>query len=591
MRDEVLARTALPWGEHCTECVWPTCYTTCDLYTPREDGACRQFIDGMVRLDHAEGTNPYVLKIRFKPWAKLWTVGNLDLQPPSRVHVRERLNIVIGAIGRTAPLPAALRPRVLSKLNYIRRRSAEAARATEHPADVFMIECYNPHAHVIDLTLSIRTAFGNAQVFQHLIPVPPGYTRAEVAVSEISRAVDLKKPFEVEIVPNGSEDTALYFGLMDFVELRSRRDVPHGSQAGLQHAKKWKCLVWDLDNTLWDGTLVEDGPERLRIRPRAVEVVKEADRRGILQSIASKNSHDEAMNVLRRAGLDQYFLHPQIVWRPKSDGISRIAKLLNIGIDTLAFVDDQPFERAEVTSVLPQVDVIDAAEIDRILQRPELDVPVTADGARRRLLYREQEVRQAALESAGGDYMEFLKACQLKVGIKPLDASNLRRVYELAQRTNQLNFSGNRYGEDQLRQMMSSSRFATYVIECSDRFGDYGIVGFAIVDTTAPRLLDLMFSCRVQGKRVEHAVLGYLIREFHAGGAHEFHANYRRTAKNAPGGQVFHEIGFEVVAETDGVSSLLFPIGRSVPQDGVIEIVLERSPRLEGSRVSQGSHA
>ena len=83
-RDQLVVRTTLPCGEHCTECVWPTCYTTCELYSPRTDGACRQFVDGMVRIDHKEGLSPYLLKLRFKGWAKLWTVGNLHLRPLSK---------------------------------------------------------------------------------------------------------------------------------------------------------------------------------------------------------------------------------------------------------------------------------------------------------------------------------------------------------------------------------------------------------------------------------------------------------------------------------------------------------------------------
>src|SRR5438034_7135400 len=93
--DRIAARTILPWGEHCTECVWPTCYTTCELYTPRQDGACRLFVDGMVRVDHKDGLSPYLLKIRFKQWGKLWTVGNLQLQPLEKAGAHERFNIMV----------------------------------------------------------------------------------------------------------------------------------------------------------------------------------------------------------------------------------------------------------------------------------------------------------------------------------------------------------------------------------------------------------------------------------------------------------------------------------------------------------------
>src|SRR5437763_161601 len=97
-RGQVVARTTLPWSEHCTECVWPICYTTCELYSPRMDGACRQFTDGMVRIDHKGGLSPYLLKLRFKGWAKLWTVGNLHLRPLPEADSHERLNIAIGAV-------------------------------------------------------------------------------------------------------------------------------------------------------------------------------------------------------------------------------------------------------------------------------------------------------------------------------------------------------------------------------------------------------------------------------------------------------------------------------------------------------------
>src|ERR1700737_3498511 len=134
-RDRIVASTILPWGEHCTECVWPTCYTTCELYSPRMDGACRQFIDGMVRIDHADGLSPYLLKLRFKGWAKLWTVGNLQLQPLSKAATQERLNMAVGAVGRNVPLPASVKPRLLQKINYLRRRSAENAQPTKTVPD------------------------------------------------------------------------------------------------------------------------------------------------------------------------------------------------------------------------------------------------------------------------------------------------------------------------------------------------------------------------------------------------------------------------------------------------------------------------
>jgi FkbH-like protein len=568
IRDRIVARTVLPWGEHCTECAWPTCYTTCDLYSPKEDGNCRLFVDGMVRIDNNEGPSPYLLKIRFKRWGKLWTVGNLHLQSIRRAALRERFNMGVGAIARNLPVSAPIKPRLLRKVSYLRRRSAENSLPTAAVPDCFLLECYNPSADDVALRLTVRSLQMDARPFQTLVVVSPGYARSTVAFSDISQAVDLRQPFEVEIVPNGGENTVLYFGLMDFVktrvEPRTGVSVPDGAT--------WKCIVWDLDNTLWDGVLIEDGPEALRIRQEAVEVIRQTDQRGILHSIASKNDHADAMRVLASAGLDEYFLHPQIMWRPKSESIAEIARLLNIGVDAVAFVDDQPFEREEVKGSLAQVAVIDAAHCGSLLARPECSVPVTAESRNRRAMYREQERRQSALECHHGDYLGFLKTCRLEIDITPLDDTNLTRVYELAQRTNQLNFSGHRYPEATLAEIARSAVLETYVIACTDRFGSYGIVGFAIVDLRGPRLVDLMFSCRIQGKRVEHAILSHLLERFVEGKHQDFHADYRPTSKNAPAGSVFREMGFETVAESDGVVSLVFKHGRPILDDGVIRI-------------------
>src|SRR5689334_8960196 len=107
-----------------------------------------------------------------------------------------------------------------------------------------------------------------------------------------------------------------------------------------------KCLVWDLDHTVWEGILLED-PE-VRLRPGVAEVLAELDGRGILHSIASRNDHDLAMAKLKELGLDEYFLYPKVNWGTKSESIAAIAKDLNLGVDAFAFIDDQPFEREEV---------------------------------------------------------------------------------------------------------------------------------------------------------------------------------------------------------------------------------------------------
>lgn len=203
----------------------------------------------------------------------------------------------------------------------------------------------------------MKTRRGGGASFQTKIVAVPGYSRSQISVSEIFRATNSHEAFEVEIVPSVVEgEPILYFGLIDFVkehrvptmsDNKSQGELPAARGAGI------KCLVWDLDNTLWQGILIEDGPQKVRVRTEVVDIIKEADERGILNSIASKNNHEEAMSVLRAYGLEEFFLYPQIRWQPKSKSLLEIARLLNIGVDSLALVDDQVFEREEVRSVLP----------------------------------------------------------------------------------------------------------------------------------------------------------------------------------------------------------------------------------------------
>src|ERR1700691_1948740 len=112
LKGRVLARTVLPWSEHCTECVWPTCYTTCDLYSPREDGRCRRFADGMVRVECPEAVNSYLLKIRFKRWGKLWTPGNVRLHSADQAGRLEKRDYRIGSGLQRFPLPSLVKSAV-----------------------------------------------------------------------------------------------------------------------------------------------------------------------------------------------------------------------------------------------------------------------------------------------------------------------------------------------------------------------------------------------------------------------------------------------------------------------------------------------
>jgi len=220
------------------------------------------------------------------------------------------------------------------------------------------------------------------------------------------------------------------------------------------------------------------------------------------------------------------------------------------------------------------VRILNAAHYRTLLEMKECQVPVTAESRERRKMYQVEMDRQSVAEGFGDDYVTFLRHCQIRLHIRPMTEENLERVHELTQRTNQMNFSGNRYDREVLREILRNPDLETHVLSCEDRFGTYGVIGFSLVNRREPRMTDLMFSCRVQSKRVEHAFLAYVMRKSMGETGKDFYANYRRTPRNAPSGKVFEDMGMEEVETRDGVSSLVFRRGREVPDDCVIEIVV-----------------
>jgi FkbH-like protein len=236
-------------------------------------------------------------------------------------------------------------------------------------------------------------------------------------------------------------------------------------------------------------------------------------------------------------------------------------------------VDDSRFELEQVKAACPEVRVLNALHYRDITEMGECRAPVTAESEGRRKMYQVEAERQDVAQGFGNDYMAFLRDCQIQIFIRPMTEENIDRVHELTQRTNQMNFSGNRYDRNVLKEILKTAHLDTYVLSCEDRFGSYGIVGFGIVDSREPRLTDLMFSCRIQAKRVEHAFLGHLIKTYIRESGKDFWASCRKTPRNAPSAKVFADLGMEESAIADGITSYVFRKNKQAPEDGVIKIV------------------
>ena len=542
--DLIQERSMVVWGEHCSECAAPSCYTACSFYTPRLDGHCRRFTRGIETIDSGTSDKTPLTRIAFRRWGKL--EGRGPVRPMSKQEAAAEEQYAQPALG----LGLAFLAR-----REARQRTAghiETSRGVHGSFDAFLIEGAALSAKAITFTLTmVPVDKTNPALFQSQFSLNADWTRVSIPVTDIARTIDLAQDYLVQIEPVGeAEGLEVLLGLCDFVTWTQAVTLP---SAPNMLATKAKVVVWDLDHTIWDGILLEDGPEGVIVKPGIREMIEALDARGILQSVASKNNHDEAVAALAHHGLLDFMLAPQISWGPKSAALSHIAETLNLGIDSFVFIDDQPFERGEVGEAHPSVTVLADTDAFTLLERPQFDVPVTPESRGRRALYAVEAQRALAGESAAEDMDSFLRSCDLVLTLSPLATTDGERIYELSQRTNQLNIAATRYSREDVAAMLSDANGAeAWTLRCADRFGDYGLIGFAYGNPQTGHIHDFFMSCRVQRKRVEAAFFAWLAGRYGAAGAKALTISYQKATRNGPALEMFLGLGFTLDSLNEG---------------------------------------
>lgn len=273
-----------------------------------------------------------------------------------------------------------------------------------------------------------------------------------------------------------------------------------------------KVVVWDLDNTVWEGTLLEN--DRLTPRAPVLELIDRLDRAGILQSVASRSDESAVEAALVSNGLDHYFVFPQVSWADKSTSIQLLASELNLGLESFAFVDDDAFERAQVLSALPQVRVFDSQSQSLTSDLMANIAPVSSLSGSRRELYRTEERRNQAEAASGLSKEQFLASLEMKMTLRRADESDIARIIELMARTNQLNTTGVVLSIERLREFLHDEGRAVIVASMEDRFGTHGTVGLSVMEAVdgALRMNVLLTSCRVANRGAGSLLLRALVR-------------------------------------------------------------------------------
>jgi FkbH-like protein len=346
-----------------------------------------------------------------------------------------------------------------------------------------------------------------------------------------------------------------------------------GRLVGAVRGRSRKCLVLDLDNTLWGGVVGDDGVERLVLGYGTAagegyaafqRYARSLTAAGIVLAVCSKNDYAVAESAFRD--------HPEMVlklddfgsfvanWNDKASNIRRIAEALNLGLDAMVFFDDNPAERALVRGELPMVAVpevpADPAYYVRTLEDAGYfeAVSLTSDDLARARQYQDNGRRAQALETAT-DMDGFLRSLEMTLQIGALDAGSIVRVTQLINKTNQFNVTTRRYTEGQLRAFGADPANLVMHFRLLDRFGDNGLIGVLLARGAGDRMVidTLLMSCRVLGRGVEQAMINELVARAALRGIREIVGEYLPTARNGMVADLFGRLGFAAAdRETHG---------------------------------------
>ncbi|MFO7901161.1 MAG: HAD-IIIC family phosphatase [Pirellulaceae bacterium] len=363
------------------------------------------------------------------------------------------------------------------------------------------------------------------------------------------------------------------------------------ARAGLSR----RCLVLDLDNTLWGGVIGDDGITGIRLGggpdgeayQEFQRSIKTLSARGVVLAVCSKNDPKIAR--------EPFLHHPEMIlrledfavfeasWEPKSIGIQRVAQLLDLGLSSLTFVDDNPYEREQVRQSLPDVDLLELPSdptgyAAALAAYPYLEIPsFTAEDRDRSRQYRARTAARQLKEEVAS-LAEYQSHLNMVATLKPVDSINLDRAVQLINKTNQFNLTTRRRNREEVIQLLAQDNVEMFVARLRDCFADHGIVAVAIgiQDEASLGIDTLLMSCRVIGRDLERVVINEMVERARRRGCADVQGWYLPTERNTLVANLYSRAGFELIdSEADGATLWRRPVDRGEDQNDFIKV--ERS--------------
>ena len=330
-------------------------------------------------------------------------------------------------------------------------------------------------------------------------------------------------------------------------------------------SKNRKCIVLDLDNTLWGGIVGEDGFEGISLGPtypgnsfvEFQRILLSLWKRGIILAINSRNNPDDALQVIREHPYmilkEEHFASTRINWNDKATNLKEISKELNIGLSSIVYFDDDPVNRELIRSIMPEVLTVELSNDPSLYAQSltELNdfniLQITEEDFNRGQMYTQQKSR-IELENNISNLDDFLQHLEIKVNIKNASNFTIPRISQLTLKTNQFNLTTKRYQEEDIKKFANSSNKIVGCAQVEDKFGDNGITSVFIInkDSSSEWSIDtFLLSCRVMGRKIENAILSKILQKAKNEGVQKVIGNYIPTKKNMPCENFLAEYGFK----------------------------------------------
>jgi len=326
-----------------------------------------------------------------------------------------------------------------------------------------------------------------------------------------------------------------------------------------------KCIVVDLDNTLWGGVVGEEGFEGITLGPNGLGAafmdfqrrLLSLQQRGIILAINSKNNPEDALKVIKEHPhmilRENHFACMKINWNDKVSNMQDIANEINIGLDSMVYFDDDPINREFVKTSLPDVLTVDLPKDPSLYGNALTNLndfnilKITDEDKLRGEMYIQQRKRHD-FKKTTVDLDEFLNSLETTIRIKKADKFSIPRISQLTLKTNQFNLTTKRYQEESISNFVKDKNMLVGCAQVEDKFGDNGITCVFIIDKTNSNEWNIdtfLLSCRIIGRKVEDAIMSYIINLAKNEGTEKIKANYIPTQKNKPCESFLFDLGFK----------------------------------------------